>query len=127
MTFYSYKDTAASARDLARPNLIKALTDNSVPTLDWLTSKFGVDLSLVAQLGGHSVPRTHRGKGGAPGWAMTSALVKQLEAQPERATILKGAKVTKLLQDENGRVTGVEYEAGGEKKTESGAVVIATG
>ncbi|KAI0709117.1 FAD binding domain-containing protein [Earliella scabrosa] len=122
-----YKDTAASARDLARPNLIKALTDNSVPTLDWLTSKFGVDLSLVAQLGGHSVPRTHRGKGGAPGWAMTSALVKQLEAQPERATILKGAKVTKLLQDENGRVTGVEYEAGGEKKTESGAVVIATG
>ena len=122
----SYEDTVASARDLARSHLIKALTDNSVPTLEWLTNNFGVDLSLVAQLGGHSVPRTHRGKGGAPGWAMTSALVKKLEAQSERATILKGAKVVRLLQ-EGGRVTGVEYEVGGEKKTEEGSVVIATG
>ncbi|RPD73162.1 Flavocytochrome c [Lentinus tigrinus ALCF2SS1-7] len=121
-----YNDTLASARDLARTHLIKALTDHSVPTLEWLTNNFGVDLSLVAQLGGHSVPRTHRGKGGAPGWAMTSALVKKLEAQPERATILKGAKVVKLLR-EGGRVTGVEYEVGGEKKTEEGSVVIATG
>lgn len=59
-----------------------------------------------SSLGGHSVPRTHRGKGGAPGWAMTSALVKKLEAQPERATILMSAKVGKLLQ-EGGRVTRV--------------------
>ena len=126
-SFSSFHDTVTSARDLARTHLITALTENSVPTLEWLTSKFGVDLSLVAQLGGHSVPRTHRGKGGAPGWAMTSALVKKLEAQPERATILKGAKVTRLLKDDNGRVTGVEYEVEGEKKTETGAVVIATG
>ncbi|KAI0748047.1 FAD binding domain-containing protein [Daedaleopsis nitida] len=124
---HALHDTIASARDLARTHLIKALTENSVPTLDWLTNSFGVDLSLVAQLGGHSVARTHRGKGGAPGWAMTSALVKKLEAQPERATILKGAKVTKLLQDETGRVTGVEYDLAGEKNTKDGAVVIATG
>ncbi len=57
---------------------------------------------------------------------MTSALVKKLEAQPERATILKGAKVVRLLQ-EGGRVTGVEYEVGGQRKTEEGSVVIATG
>ena len=54
------------------------------------------------------------------------ALVKKLEAQlqPERATIFKGAKVVRL---EGGRVTGVEYEVGGEKKTEESSVVIATG
>ncbi|KAL1739088.1 FAD binding domain-containing protein [Schizophyllum fasciatum] len=121
-----YKDTAASARDLARPQLIKALTDHSAPTLQWLVDGFGVDLSLVARLGGHSIPRTHRGKGGAPGWAMTSALVKALEARSDRAQIVKDARVTALLKDGE-RVTGVEYEVGGEKRTESGTVVIATG
>ena len=80
----------------------------------------------MTRLGGHSVPRTHRGKGGAPGWAMTSALVKALEAKSDRAQIVKDAKVVALLKD-GGRVTGVEYEVGGEKRTEKGAVVIATG
>lgn len=121
-----YKDSAASARDLARPHLIKALTDHSAPTLQWLVDVFGVDLSLVARLGGHSIPRTHRGKGGAPGWAMTSALVKALEARSDRAQIIKDARVVSLVRDA-GRVTGVEYEVEGERRTELGAVVIATG
>ncbi|KAL1756718.1 FAD binding domain-containing protein [Schizophyllum commune] len=121
-----YRDTEASARDLARPHLIKALTDHSAPTLQWLVDTFGVDLSLVTRLGGHSIPRTHRGKGGAPGWAMTSALVKALEAKSDRAQIVKDAKVVALLKD-GGSVTGVEYEVGGEKRTEQGNVVIATG
>ena len=57
---------------------------------------------------------------------MTSALVKALEAKSDRAQIVKDAKVVALLKD-GGRVTGVEYEVGGEKRTEKGAVVIATG
>ena len=57
---------------------------------------------------------------------MTSPRVQELETQMERPTILKGAKVVMLLQ-EGGRVMGVEYEVGGEKKTEEGSVVIATG
>lgn len=32
---------------------------------DWLVDKFDLDLSLVARLGGHSQPRTHRGKDAA--------------------------------------------------------------
>ncbi|RIB14832.1 hypothetical protein C2G38_2193954 [Gigaspora rosea] len=47
--------TARSARDLAHPDLIKVLTGNSA-------EKFKLDLSLVSRLGGHSQPRTYRGK-----------------------------------------------------------------
>ncbi|KAK0195922.1 Flavocytochrome c [Armillaria mellea] len=119
------KDTTASAGHLARPNLIQALTSNSAPALAWLSTKFGIDLSLVARLGGHSIPRTHRGKGGAPGWAITSALIKKLEQEPN-ATIIKSAKVLRLLE-ESGKVYGVEYESEGVKVEAEGPVIIATG
>ncbi|KAJ4487797.1 Flavocytochrome c [Lentinula aciculospora] len=127
-----YDDTVKSAGpELARPHLITALTSNSAPAINWLTKNFGVDLSLVSILGGHSTPRTHRGTGGAPGWAITSTLMKKLVAEEEkpekRARILKNAKVIKLLQTEN-KVTGVEYEDGqGQKLKLKGPVVIATG
>ena len=35
--------------------------------------KFDLDLSLVARLGGHSQPRTHRGKERFPGMTITYA------------------------------------------------------
>lgn len=126
-----YDDTVASAGDLLRPHLAHALTENSAPSLAWLTSQFGVDLSLVARLGGHNIPRTHRGQGGAPGWAMISALVKKLEeyekAEEPRAKIFKGTRVIKLLE-ESGKVTGVEVETpSGERVKGYGNVIIATG
>ncbi|KAK1234143.1 hypothetical protein PQX77_002655 [Marasmius sp. AFHP31] len=125
-------DTKASAGSLARPNLIHALTSNSADALNWLTSRFNVDLSLVSRLGGHSVPRTHRGAGGAPGWAMTSALIKKLQelasAEPDRVRITQDAKVIELLEDESGKVLGVQYEKGESKHEEKAdAVIIATG
>ncbi|KAF9061910.1 Flavocytochrome c [Rhodocollybia butyracea] len=127
-----YDDTAKSAGpELTRPELITTLTSNSAAAIEWLTQTFNVDLSLVSRLGGSSFPRTHRGTGGAPGWAMTSALMKKLvaeEEQPEkRAQILKNAKVVKLLQTGD-RVSGVEYEnRQGESVKLEGSVIIATG
>ncbi|KAJ3757282.1 Flavocytochrome c [Lentinula raphanica] len=126
-----YDDTTKSAGQLARSNLITALTSNSASAIEWLTKNFGVDLSLVSILGGHSVPRTHRGTGGAPGWAITSTLMKKLaveeEGSDQRAKILKNSKVVKLLQTGN-KVTGVEYEDGqGQTLKIQGPVVIATG
>ncbi|KAJ3974860.1 putative fumarate reductase [Lentinula raphanica] len=126
-----YDDTTKSAGQLARSNLITALTSNSASAIEWLTKNFGVDLSLVSILGGHSVPRTHRGTGGAPGWAITSTLMKKLaveeEGSDQRAKILKNSKVVKFLQTGN-KVTGVEYEDGqGQTLKIQGPVVIATG
>ncbi|KAJ7734212.1 Flavocytochrome c [Mycena olivaceomarginata] len=112
-----YKDTAASAGpDLARPALITALTANSASAIAWLTDSFNVDLSVVSRLGGHTVPRTHRDKSGAPGWAITSALMKKLTAlasEPEaRVEIVKSARV---------------YEVGDSVVSARGKVILATG
>merc|ERR1719183_1471183 len=62
-----------------RPDLVEVLTGESAPSVDWLEDKVGLDLSLVSRLGGHSNPRTHRGKERFPGMTITYALMEKLE------------------------------------------------
>ncbi|KAF9070846.1 FAD binding domain-containing protein [Rhodocollybia butyracea] len=126
-----FEDTKKSARDLARDDLIQVLTGRSGDAVNWLQAKFGLDLSKVARLGGHSQPRTHRGGAQFPGMVITYAQMERLEdlavSQPERVKIVKKARVTKLLKDENGHVSGVEYVLNGKTETAYGPVVLATG
>ncbi|KAJ7232774.1 fumarate reductase [Mycena haematopus] len=125
-----FDDTKKSARDLARDDLIRVLTGRSGDAVNWLQDKFGLDLSKVARLGGHSQPRTHRGDAQFPGMVITYAQMERLEdlavSNPERVKILKKARVTKLLKDD-GAVIGVEYSHGGKTETAYGPVVLATG
>ncbi|CAO3609589.1 unnamed protein product [Mucor hiemalis] len=131
-----YQDTLKSARDLARPDLIRVLTGRSSSAVEWLQDKFTLDLSLVSRLGGHSFPRTHRGKEQFPGMTITYALMEGLEElaekQPNRAKIIKRAQVTGLIKDSQGQVVGVEYVmvgkgADGKVLKEYGPVILATG
>lgn len=55
------------------------LTAESAPAVEWLVQKFGLDLSLISRLGGHSFPRTHRGKEKFPGMTITYALMEKFE------------------------------------------------
>ncbi|KAL7620635.1 Osmotic growth protein [Parahypoxylon ruwenzoriense] len=126
-----YDDTLKSARDQARPDLIKVLTYKSAAAVEWLQDVFNLDLTLVSRLGGHSQPRTHRGHDAKfPGMAITYALMQRLEelaeSEPERVQIIKKARVTGLNKEGN-KVTGVTYESGGETSTLDGPVVLATG
>ncbi|GET01408.1 fumarate reductase [Rhizophagus clarus] len=124
------EDTTRSARDLARPELIKVLTGNSASAVEWLQDKFNLDLSLVSRLGGHSQPRTHRGKEMFPGMTITYALMERLEEiaekQPNRARIIKKARATNLIK-EGEEIIGVEYEKDGQTLKEYGPVILATG
>ncbi|KAF7318460.1 Flavocytochrome C [Mycena chlorophos] len=132
-------DTTKSAVPHENPALISVLTANSASAISWLAdpNTFGIDLSLLSRLGGHSAARTHRDKGGAPGWAITSALMKKLVAISEeegergekRVAIVKNARVVRLCAADDGtRISGVEYEVGTELKTIEGeGVVLATG
>ncbi|GMG21395.1 unnamed protein product [Ambrosiozyma monospora] len=114
-----YQDTVKSAGAIyansdikpQREALMKTLVDNSKDAVYFLSDTIGVDLSLVAQLGGHSKPRTHRGAGKTPpGFAIISALLKKIENDfSELATLKKECRVTKLLT-ESGVVVGVEYQ-----------------
>ncbi|KAF8578684.1 Flavocytochrome c [Ramaria rubella] len=125
-----FDDTKKSARDLARDDLIQVLTGKSGDAVNWLVDKFGLDLSKVARLGGHSQPRTHRGGAQFPGMVITYAQMERLEdlAQsiPDRVKVLKKARVTKLIK-ENDAVIGVEYEHDGQTKSAHGPVILATG
>ncbi|KAI0392236.1 FAD binding domain-containing protein [Xylariaceae sp. FL0594] len=126
-----YEDTLKSARDKARPDLIKVLTYKSAAAVEWLQDVFNLDLTLVSRLGGHSQPRTHRGHDAKfPGMAITYALMQRLEelaeTEPERVQIIKKARVTSLNKEGN-KVTGVTYESNGESSVLDGPVVLATG
>merc|ERR1719453_1238267 len=61
-----------------KPEIVKVLCENSGPDVDWLMDVFNLDLSLVARLGGHSQPRTHRGKERFPGMTITYALIQMV-------------------------------------------------
>lgn len=125
-----YEDSAKSARADIIPELTKVLTYQSGSAVEWIQDQFGVDLSLVSRLGGHSQPRTHRGKEKFPGMTITYALMEKYEdtikAHPGKYQLIKKATVKKLIS-ENGKVVGVEYEQGGQLKKEYGPVIIATG
>merc|ERR1719437_88156 len=116
----------------SRPDLVKVLCEESAPAVDWITDAFGVDLSLVSRLGGHSMPWTHRGKERFPGMTITYGLMEKLEEIAEsgdgRARILLKTKVDRLLMDKDGNVCGVEGTTNdGKTFEEHGPVVIATG
>ena len=129
------KDTiisAAGGDPNAQPyELAQVLTSESGPAVEWLIDNFGLDLSLLSRLGGHSFPRTHRGKERFPGMTITYALMEKLEAiaakQPDRVQIHTKSKATKLITSPEGNVIGVEYQKGGQTFSEHGAVIIATG
>jgi len=124
------QDVLASAAHLARPPLIKVLTHESGSAVEWCSDRFKVDLSLLSRLGGHSYPRTHRGKEKFPGFSITYAMIEDLEriaAAGGPAKIITKARVVRLKTNPQGGVQGVIYEKDGQQHEALGAVVVATG
>merc|ERR1712137_1310406 len=95
-----------------KPEVAKVLCYESGPGVDWLVDKFELDLSLIARMGGHSMPRTHRGKERFPGMTITYALMQAFEKMAEKddqACIINKAKVDTLITGKTGAVVGCEY------------------
>jgi flavocytochrome c len=130
-----YADTIKSAGHAMttareqREKLIGTLTNSSASAVKWLTTTHGIDLSKVAQLGGHSRPRTHRGAGGTPpGFAIVSTLLNSLKASP-LFELKTSCTVTRLVTSGTA-VTGVEYTCLETEATTSilhGPVIVTTG
>lgn len=127
-----YSDTISSAGEristftAERKNLARTLTEGSAEAIRWLVEEKEIDLSKVAQLGGHSYARTHRGAGPPPGFAIISALLKSLKESP-LFHLQTSCTVTKVLQNRK-QVIGVEYmDANGNYDELHGPVVFAFG
>jgi len=114
-----------------KPEVAKVLCGNSGDDVNWLMEAFDLDLSLLARLGGHSAPRTHRGAERFPGMTITYALIQMVEKISERpdglARIITKAKATRLLMNKANACVGCVYEKGGAEFQEHGPVIICTG
>merc|ERR1712137_1478915 len=112
-----------------KPAIAQVLCGNSGSDVEWLMDKFALDLSLVARLGGHSAPRTHRGAERFPGMTITYALIQMVEKVAEsgdRARIVTKARATDLIID-GGTCVGLKYEKANATFTEYGPVILASG
>jgi flavocytochrome c len=119
---------AQSGEAERRETLVRELTSESAGAIGWLVDGVGVDLSHTARLGGHSRARTHRGGGKVPpGFAIVSALLKELQGNP--LFELRGeSEVVQILRDEKGKVNGVRFRrSGAEEESLEGPVIFAAG
>ncbi|KAJ2378376.1 hypothetical protein H4S02_007387, partial [Coemansia sp. RSA 2611] len=113
------RDTERSGQGRSNTTLVSKLVQDSTESVAWLQQEFELDLDVLAQLGGHSAPRTHRRpeKNGKPqpvGWGIVSALSQRLAKHAQdgsgRFQLVTGARVTKLLAANDGGVAGTVYE-----------------
>ena len=122
-----YDDIMSGGKYENIPSLVENLVEHAPVTISWLTG-LGVDLTDVGLMGGSSVKRTHRPKGGT---AIGPHLMKVLkEATTNKDIEIRTSnKVTGLLTAVDGSVTGVKVEnANGSAYTLAAkAVIIATG
>lgn len=107
-------DTVKSAKNRGDPQLMKKLARDSKSAIGWLQDTFGIKLDALAQLGGHSKPRTHRSNGKLPpGFEIVSTLSKNLEKlATENSSLVKivlNSKVIKINK-ENDKIKGVIYQ-----------------
>ncbi|OPY88999.1 MAG: Fumarate reductase flavoprotein subunit precursor [Syntrophus sp. PtaU1.Bin208] len=122
-----YEDTMKGGKNISDPDLVKILAKGSAAAVDWLTS-IGADLSDVGRLGGASVARAHRPRGGAAVGANITQVLKK-NAEDRKIDIRVNSRAVQILEDGKGHVTGVLVEGKHSKlyKISAKAVIIATG
>jgi fumarate reductase flavoprotein subunit len=84
---------------------VNILAENSAGSVAWLTS-LGADLSNVGSLAGSSVRRAHRPTGGVAVGKHVIQVLRQ-SAAARNIDVRVNSKAVKILEDAQGRVTGV--------------------
>ena len=129
------EDTLRSAGGSAQLPLIETLVGNSEAAVQWLKERVGVDLSVLAQLGGHGYKRTHRPSSGMVGAEIIYNIQRAVKSYEKSGMvkILVDTKVTQLKKNDDGAVVGVDVVSttkDGDTKTmtiTAPNIVLATG
>ena len=87
------------------PELVTTLADNAGPTLRWLTG-FGVEFDFLPNY--FITESTTRMAPAGGGLALVEALAAHAETVPDRIAIHYETTARRLIQDDDGRVTGIE-------------------
>lgn len=123
------QDTLKSGGGLSNEVLVDYFVKQSPSGISFLEG-LGADLSVLAQLGGHSAKRTHRNKVGPNvGFHLISTLQKAVDQMPNIEVRTATLADKFLLRDDGAAIRGLELKpADGESFTvESSAVILATG
>ncbi|GMI06458.1 hypothetical protein TrVE_jg1428 [Triparma verrucosa] len=127
------EDTTRSAGKQAQPDLIQVLVDGSEAAVAWLKDRVGVDLSKVAQLGGHSAKRTNRPNNGMAGAEIIYGMqreVKKYEKSGQLTVLLKTRMVELTKDEDSDRIVGIKVQTeGSDEVTQltSRTTILATG
>ncbi len=120
-------DTLRLGHDLANPDLVQTLAENSAEAVDWLDS-IGAPLTKVAATGGTEHKYLHKPEDGRP---VGSYLVEKLSAYADQLgiQIMINTEATEIVRDSLGIVRGVvcKGEAGNTINVNARSVVLATG
>lgn len=121
-----YRETYQDGGRLNDKDLLGYFVYHSALAIDWLADH-QIKLEDVTITGGMSVMRTHRPASLAPiGGFLVDSLLRVVKE--EGIPVFNEVKVTKLIQDEAGTVTGIEASANGATKTVMApSVILATG
>lgn len=121
-----YDDIMKGGKQENIPSLVRNFVEHAPATISWLIG-LGTDLSDIGLMGGSSVKRTHRPRGGTAIGPHLMQILK-LATDDNRIEIRTSNKVTNLLTTGN-RVTGVQVQNadGSSYQLRAKAVILATG
>ena len=123
-----YQDTMKGGDYKGDPKVVRTLVENALPAAEWCRDVIGVEFQEdnLFFFGGHSVKRSLIPKG-----ATGLDFIQKFSAAAEQRKIpvITNMKAESLIQDKNGRVTGVKATMDGKSYTFNAkkGVIIATG
>ena len=123
-----YDSTMKGGHNVGTPELVRYLTENAYPTVEWMESE-GVEFrDKIGAATGSLGQRSHYGVKGS-GWAYTSVFEEKLRRYGDRVVILTDTPATRILTNRKGEVTGVTGLRHGKQTVtvKVPSVVIATG
>ena len=127
-----YQDTMKSGKNINDPLLVSTFINGTKTLYDYYTKNFDIDITLLGQLGGHSVARTHRPTDS--NFVIGSYLiskVSQVVKNSNKITIYYNSTLTELLKNENNNeVYGLKYKRNNEStdnKIYCDAIILTSG
>ncbi len=122
-----YNDILAGGDYENDPSLVRILAENALDGANWLKDYIGMEFEdNMLFFGGHSVERSLVPKN-ASGYEMISKLTAKLNEK--NIPLHKNTAATELIQNQDGKVTGVKAQYGDQTITYNAnkAVIMATG
>ncbi len=120
-----FDDTMIGGDNVANPDLVKVLTDNSADSVHFLRDVVGVEWAYLNLAGGHSVTRSHYAAG--EGAQLFDTMYDFAVAQG--AEVMFDTTATEIMTNDAGVVTGVKATNNGKEVifNASQGVILATG